>query len=75
MNTHVLSVQEIRNVDPSSLPDGEYKGVWGGYEAKATINNIEYTFRTALGVRTIAAPCFIRIKGGEITVTIERQEK
>lgn len=69
MNTNVLSVQEIREItDTSILPNGEYKGVWGGYRVLVKIDGVQYTLQTENGIRTPAAPCTVRIQDGNITV-------
>lgn len=68
MNTKILSATETRNVEVSTLPLGEYRGVWGGYEVKVEIEGVQYHLKTEMGIRTLAAPCVVRIQSGSITV-------
>ena len=51
------------------IPPGDYEGVWGGYVVHATINGVDYEFKTDKGIRTPAALCVVHVKAGEaITV-------
>lgn len=68
MNTKVLSATETRNLEVSTLPLGEYHGVWGGYEVKVEIEGVQYHLKTEMGIRTPAAPCIVRIQIGSVTV-------
>lgn len=74
MKTHCVSAQETRNVDISTLPMGEYKGVWGGYEVQVEIYGVLYKLITETGIRTPAAPCVVRIQNGEATIEVVRHE-
>jgi hypothetical protein len=72
MRTKIVAAQEIRNVEISTLPMGEYQGVWGGYIATVVIDGKTYQFRTENGIRTIALPSIIRIQNGQADIkTIE----
>ena len=64
----VKSVEIYQPVALENLPDGEYKGRWGGYEATTIINGTQYRFRTVDGIRTMNAKCIIKIEGGSVTV-------
>ena len=58
----------VGGIDPASLPDGSYPGVWGGWSIAFTIGEMQYKARTSVGIRTPAASCTVTIQGGEITV-------
>ena len=47
--------------------DGDYPGTWGGYSVKTVIDGYDVNFTVEQGVRTIAAPCIVRILDGNIT--------
>jgi hypothetical protein len=66
VSTNVLSA--ARDVEVSTLPPGEYRGVWGGYEVRVEIAGVQYLLKTEHGIRTIAAPCIVRIQNGSVTV-------
>ena len=72
MNTKVLSATETRNVEVSTLPLGEYRGVWGGYEVKVEMHGVQYHLKTEMGIRTPAAPCLVRIQTTGVTVEVTR---
>ena len=50
------------------LPDGQYKGTWGGYVVKAEINGNMCIFNTETGIRCIKSPCLVMIESGVATV-------
>jgi hypothetical protein len=75
VKTKIMSAEKISNgdisilpVDISKLPDGEYKGIWGGYEAIIVIDGLQYRLETEKGIRTNSAPCVVCIKDGEATI-------
>jgi len=68
MKTNVLSAEEIRRVELSALPVGEFKGIWGGYQVTFDVDGTNYRLKTELGIRTPAAPCIIRIQNGEVSI-------
>lgn len=68
MTTKILSAVEIRKVELSTLPMGDFEGVWGGYEATVEIDGVKYEFKTEDGIRTPATRCLIHIKNGEATI-------
>lgn len=65
--TKAKSATEV--VDFISLPDGNYPGSWGGYGVEFEVNNRKIHLSVENGVRTIAMPCMVHIRNGEITVT------
>ena len=63
---------ELRQVaSPTSLPDGIYDGVWGGYIVRFSVDGVEYEARTEIGIRTLRAPCRVSVMQGIITVSID----
>jgi len=68
MKSNVISAQEVRDVEISTLPIGEYECLWGGYVAHVVIDGTRYRLRTQGGVRTLAAPSILRIQNGEATI-------
>jgi hypothetical protein len=71
MPTKIVSAEKISNVKISELPDGEYIGIWGGYEVIVNnLNGERYRFHTELGLRTPAAHCVVTIKDGVATVEV-----
>ena len=68
MNTKVVSITEVREVEISALPPGEYRGTWGGYEASVEIEGVQYHLVTRDGIRTPSAPCIVTIRDGSVTI-------
>lgn len=66
MKTKVVSIEKV--VPVSVLPDGEYKGTWGGYEVTVEIAGLVYRMKTENGIRTLSAPCVVRVENGSVTV-------
>lgn len=52
----------------NSLPDGHYKGRWGGYLVTLEIGGDVYYIDTNIGIRSMSAPCVVVVKDGEIAV-------
>lgn len=52
----------------NQLPNGDFPGVWGGYEVNLVIGEIAYRMGTSEGIRTPHADCIVHIHDGEITV-------
>jgi hypothetical protein len=80
VKTKIMSAEKISSVDNSKLPvdisklpDGEYKGIWGGYEAIVEIDGLQYRLKTKNGIRTKSAPCIVCIKDGEATIEAVQQ--
>ena len=70
MDTSITRIEKYEVVKASSLPDGKYKGIWGGYEVTATIDMLFYRFHTKDGIRTPSAACTVVIQNGIVTVEI-----
>jgi hypothetical protein len=63
------TVKEITRVKSiKKLPDGEYKGLWGGNIVNAFIGKHFYQLKVSVGIRTFAAPCVVTVKDGKATV-------
>ena len=65
--THLYSASEI---DPATLPDGSYPGVWGGWYVTFSVGGMVYKARTSTGIRTPVADCTVTIRGGVIAVEL-----
>jgi len=48
-------------------PDGEYKGFWGGYNVRFTINDQNFEFESESGVRGMNIPVIVSVKNGVVT--------
>jgi hypothetical protein len=63
------TANNLRRDDPvPTLPDGEYRGTWGGYVVHFTVDGQRYAADTTTGIRTHMAPCRVIVSGGKITV-------
>ena len=51
-----------------TIPDGEYKGVWGGYNVEFKVGSITYRATTNVGIRTTNAPCLVTVLDNFVTV-------
>ena len=65
MKTKVLSIEKV---EVAKLPDGEYKGSWGGYEATVEFEGVKYHLKTENGIRTPSAPCVVHVENGIATI-------
>jgi hypothetical protein len=52
------------------LPDGNYKGLWGGYIVDTTIEGKKYKVATKDGIRSFNVPCRVVIENGQIYVEL-----
>jgi hypothetical protein len=57
-------------IDPATLPDGTYHGVWGAYSVTFNIDGVTYEAATRVGIRTMAAKCQVTIKDGSVEVEV-----
>lgn len=55
-------------VDFSNVPNGTYRGVWGGYSVECEIGGKEYLFVTKVGALGIDIPVEVVVKNGRIMV-------
>lgn len=68
--THLVSLGEV---DPTTLPDGTYSGIWDCRFVTFSIASMEYKARTSACIRTPAADCTVTINGGEVTVELTKK--
>lgn len=68
MKTDVFSVEMVQMVHLSRLPNGVYRGIWGGYEVRVVIDGVHYKMKTENGIRTPKASCIVTIEDGKVTV-------
>lgn len=54
----------------AALPDGEYEGTWGGYIVIVQHEGKTYHVEVDQGIRTMAAPCTLTIRGSEAEVKL-----
>lgn len=64
MKTNVKFAHRVVDFDLSDLPDGEYRGTWGGYEVTINMDTFQLELRTEEGIRTPAAPCVVYVENG-----------
>lgn len=60
--------QAINNIN---LPDGEYRGIWGGYEVTVPTLDNEYVLQTFIGVKTFGVPVWVIVKDHRAAIRIE----
>jgi len=53
-----------------TLPDGTYKGIWGGYNVKFDVNGIQYEAKTHIGIRTMRAECIVTSVDGNLSIAL-----
>lgn len=70
MRSRVISAQEVRDVEISSIPEGEYVGILRGNEAEFAVDGVTYQLRTLTGIRSPSAPCTVIVKNGEAHVDV-----
>lgn len=63
----------IHFLRPAIVPNGQYDGVWGGYQVKFECNGFPYGFRTKDGIRTPAAPCVVTVCFDKVTVEVKKR--
>src|SRR5688572_7640496 len=61
MKTKAKSILQVIIVVPDALLDGDYEGIWGGYEATFSIRERRYVITTQDGVRGINIPCIVHV--------------
>ena len=66
MKTPATQLRRIVNV--STIPDGVYDGVWGGYCVNFSVDGVEYEAQTLEGIRTPRAECKVTVDDGTISV-------
>lgn len=69
-----MSKIEITNITkkvsaPAVLPDGVYKGEWGGSVIAVTFEGEEYILTTSEGVRTFGLKVIVTVEDGKATFT------
>ena len=67
MIAKLLSLSKKVSVD-TTIPNGTYTGVWGGYVVQFEHDGETYEAKTDVGVKGINIPCTINIEGTDITV-------
>jgi hypothetical protein len=69
------TLSEIRKVTGSEvLPDGCYEGQWSGCRVQFAVDNQQYIAQAAAGVRGLKIKCYVVVRGGQTTVTLEKPE-
>lgn len=62
----ILSIS-IKEPKPTTLPDGIYNGIWGGYVISLRYKDVDYELKTEEGVRGIGFKVVVTIKNGIAT--------
>ena len=68
LSRKVLATEPRLDVDPATLPDGDYRAIWGGYVVQFWIEEKCYEAKTDIGIRTMGMACRVKISNGEIEV-------
>lgn len=56
-------------LEDTTLPDGTYSGLWGGYIVEFECNGVAYEAETTeVGIKGIDIPCTIEIDGDNFNV-------
>jgi len=71
MKTCATQLRRVEKLELNAIPNGHYKGTWGGYMAHFSANGIQYEAQTKDGIRTPSAACVVRVKDGTITVEVK----
>jgi len=66
MKNKILSITR-KIPKETSLPDGFYNGVWGGYVIDITSNGIQYELATEVGVKGMNIKVVVLIENGVAT--------
>jgi hypothetical protein len=69
-----MTTTKIKSLDliiptEGGVPDGDYQGLWSGYEVRVIINEQGYRLHTEDGIRGLNIPCVVRVRDGVISVT------
>jgi hypothetical protein len=68
MSNKILSIKE-KVPTITTLPDGSYQGLWGGYVIEINYKGKTYELTTEEGVRGIGFRVVVTIKDGDATFT------
>ncbi len=66
MSNKILSITEKVPVE-STLPDGTYSGVWGGYVIELNYQGKTYQLTTEVGVKGMGIKVSVMVKDGVAT--------
>lgn len=66
MSNKIISIKE-KVPQNTTLPDGYYNGIWGGYIIEVQYNNKTYELETTEGVKGIGYKVIVIIKDGIAT--------
>lgn len=75
MVTEIRSIEKYSEVKQERLPNGEYSGLWGGYEVTFSIAKNRYRVLTKIGVRGMNILCVVIVDKGKITVKTLKEHK
>ena len=66
MKNKITAITEKLPID-TSIPDGLYNGVWGGYAIELRMNGKTYELTTEKGVKGIGIKVIVEVKDGIAT--------
>lgn len=66
-------VSAVKFVWVEEIPDGDYEGSWGGYSVRFCKDGCEYELTIDKGIRTMKAPCKVRIHEGKVFVAVKER--
>ena len=63
------ALENVHCVDRQLPPDGEYRGLWSGYNVRFKVADGRiYVGETSIGVRGIDIPCTVIVSDGKVEV-------
>lgn len=56
-------MEKCKSVEQVDIPDGNYQGVWGGYEVEVLLTDgtKSHSIKVTQGIRCMACPCTVDI--------------
>ena len=72
---NIIEAKIIQTINKENIPDGTYDALWSGYLIEIFLSDESYLeLKVDNGIRTINAPCIVKINNGEIEVEMVRQD-
>jgi FAD synthase len=72
ISTTLSCIRRVENL-AAVIPDGEYKGTWGGYVVRFKVDGKQYEAASSVGIRTQNAPCIVSVRDCLVTVRVVGQ--
>jgi hypothetical protein len=62
-----VNTKEFVEINPNPIPDGNYSGIWSGFEIKFSVGKRSFLTETEIGVRG-KIPCVVHVVNNQIWV-------